>query len=774
MIRFITLLSLLASLPSFAATYTVVASGNWSSTTTWSPSGVPGAGDDVVFNFNPSSPLTLTVDGNYTINKLDYGGYGNISTPGKITVLNGTGTLTLTDDSSWTGGFISGSVQITFPSGKTFQLYAGGDSSNRKFLNNNALITNNGTMTWGGTGIFFEDAAQIVNNGTFVDNTLYNRLYRNDGNTSNIGFINNGTFEANSSECHLHAAFVNNGTININSGWVHSDFLLENNGTINLYSSGAYNHQFINYDGTGGTIEFHTNTALEILGKGMAAVVGNITGTNGTLIFANSNSSDATIIDQAIPSGFLLDFSQGGRVTLNSNQSLVSNSGFAKDMDGTGSLTIPAGVTMTWTRGYIGGDVELIVDAGGTLQIADGDNKDLRDNSLLTNNGTVDLQSVIGLATSQVMIQNNGTFQITSDASIYSLTTLPLINNNGAFKKSSGSGTSLVQAGLTNGASGIISAESGTLNFHFAVYNSGIIQGTATLTFPSGQSLGGTIAPGPNIGTLAIQAPSLTTTAVLQIEVNGSSTDQLQLNGSLTLSGARLVVTEAGSPLTPGLNANIIQTDGISGNFSSSTFPNAGYILNISGSNATLSNAPLPLDLTDFQGYVEITCNHLAWETAKEIGTDRFDIERSIDGKLWESIGSVKASFQTDHSVNYSFRDDSPFPSAYYRLKMLDMDGTYTYSWIIELSRSDFKEQTERVTIYPNPCRSRIHASIPLEQHSPVEVIVSGLDGRTLRSFRVDQQPDGIDLDISNLPPGVFLLSVSTDSKQYSGSFRKL
>ncbi|MEY3052254.1 MAG: hypothetical protein RLY31_2039 [Bacteroidota bacterium] len=774
MTRFITFLLLLFVRHAFATSYTVVSSGNWSNTNTWTPSGVPGSGDTVHFNFNPSSPLTLTVDGNYTINSLHFNGYGNISTPGKITIINGTGSITLTENGSWTGGFISGNVQLTIPTGKTFELYAGSDDSNRKYLENNALVTNDGTIYWGGTGIFFEDAAQIVNNGTFVDNTIANRLYRNDGNTSNIGFVNNGTFDAYSTECDLHTAFVNNGTINIHTGWAHSQNMLDNNGTIRLYSSGISNHQFKNYDGTGGTIEFHANTSLEIFGDGMNAIVGTITGSGGTLIFANSNPLYVTVVDEPIPSGILLDFAQGGRVTLNSDQTLMSDSGFAKEMDGTGSLTIPVGVTMTWTRGYIGGDVGLIVNDGGILLLSPGDNKEIRDNGLLTNHGTVEQADHIGLSSSQIMIENTGTFNIVADVHCYSNATLPLIDNSGTFRKSAGSATSTIGTGFTNNSSGILSAESGTLSFIKTVNNVGTLMGNATFVFPNGQSLGGTIAPGTSIGTLSIQASSLTLSADLQIEVNGSSTDQLQISGTMTLSGASLSVSEAGSPLTPGLNANVVQASGISGSFSSTSFPSAGYNLNTSGGTVTLSNAPLPLHLTAFHGHCENTANFLDWETTQEVQTDRFDIERSTDGHSWETLGSVQASMHTDHTVRYSFQDAMPLPSAYYRLKMLDLDGTFNYSWIVALSRQGLVQSSGHMTLFPNPCRQLLLASLPPEAAGPSRVTVTGMEGQVLQSFIVDNRSDRIDLDLSTLPAGTFILSVQTEKERYTGRFRKL
>ena len=66
---------------SFAATKTSVANGNWSSAATWSPSGVPASGDDVVISGN----YIVTIDGEFTCNNLDIGDATNKNTTLQIT-----------------------------------------------------------------------------------------------------------------------------------------------------------------------------------------------------------------------------------------------------------------------------------------------------------------------------------------------------------------------------------------------------------------------------------------------------------------------------------------------------------------------------------------------------------------------------------------------------------------------------------------------------------------------------------------------------------------
>jgi hypothetical protein len=115
-----------------------------------------------------------------------------------------------------------------------------------------------------------------------------------------------------------------------------------------------------------------------------------------------------------------------------------------------------------------------------------------------------------------------------------------------------------------------------------------------------------------------------------------------------------------------------------------------------------------------------------------------------------------------------------PLPSAYYRLKMLDLDGTFNYSWIVALSRQGLVQSSGHMTLFPNPCRRLLLASLPPEAAGPSRVTVTGMEGQVLQSFIVDNRSDRIDLDLSTLPAGTFILSVQTEKERYTGRFRKL
>ena len=112
----------------------------------------------------------------------------------------------------------------------------------------------------------------------------------------------------------------------------------------------------------------------------------------------------------------------------------------------------------------------------------------------------------------------------------------------------------------------------------------------------------------------------------------------------------------------------------------------------------------LPVKLVDFTAkYDGKKAVDLEWETASEINSDYFTIERSVDGINFFDIGTQPCAGNSVNMLYYNFKDESPiFGQSYYRLKQTDYDGEFEYS----KSRSvyignDGKKLT--FEIYPNP-----------------------------------------------------------------------
>lgn len=87
--------------------------------------------------------------------------------------------------------------------------------------------------------------------------------------------------------------------------------------------------------------------------------------------------------------------------------------------------------------------------------------------------------------------------------------------------------------------------------------------------------------------------------------------------------------------------------------------------------------ATLPVELVFFSGEKENGTVKLNWQTATEINSSEFVIERSADGVTFEVIGHVAGAGNSSSVLNYDFVDAKPYSGTnYYRLRQFDYDGS--------------------------------------------------------------------------------------------------
>lgn len=141
-----------------------------------------------------------------------------------------------------------------------------------------------------------------------------------------------------------------------------------------------------------------------------------------------------------------------------------------------------------------------------------------------------------------------------------------------------------------------------------------------------------------------------------------------------------------------------------------------------------LIEAALPVTLVSFKAMAEGQTASLAWTTSEEINSERFDIERSQNGKNWAKIGSLASHKESSVNQYYSFVDASPLRGDnLYRLKMVDLDGTFAYSRIENLN---FKGVA---LVYPNPVSASDKLTINVGDWSKVsQVKVVSASGKVI------------------------------------------
>src|SRR6185295_11442476 len=130
----------------------------------------------------------------------------------------------------------------------------------------------------------------------------------------------------------------------------------------------------------------------------------------------------------------------------------------------------------------------------------------------------------------------------------------------------------------------------------------------------------------------------------------------------------------------------------------------------------------LPVQLISFTGFHSEKGNELRWQTASEFNTDHFSIEKSIDGNLFDEIASVTAKGFAQQLSVYQYTDVFDLQALdYYRLKMVDVDGSFTYSNTIEISGDAGLVSAE---LFSNPAEENLLVQYSVNQSAPLEIFI--------------------------------------------------
>ena len=145
----------------------------------------------------------------------------------------------------------------------------------------------------------------------------------------------------------------------------------------------------------------------------------------------------------------------------------------------------------------------------------------------------------------------------------------------------------------------------------------------------------------------------------------------------------------------------------------------------------------LPVELVDLRATVVDENIELTWETASESGFAGFGIEHQEShadsdqgGDTWQSAGFVERSSGSTDVRSYVFRIHAPTPGLHrFRLKMLDMDGSFTYSPEVEVT-VEMPEAYFIEPAYPNPFNPQTTLRFAIREAESVTATLFDVRGR--------------------------------------------
>jgi len=159
----------------------------------------------------------------------------------------------------------------------------------------------------------------------------------------------------------------------------------------------------------------------------------------------------------------------------------------------------------------------------------------------------------------------------------------------------------------------------------------------------------------------------------------------------------------------------------------------------------------LPIDLISFEAISLKDGNLLKWEIANAVDFNYFEVQKANSSFNFEKIGKVNFS---DTSYLFQFKDINPDPINYYRLKLIDDDGSFSYSNVISIRQSGFDKS---ISIAPNPFDTKIQLN--WQKETLAEIQIYNIQGQIIYSEPIFSTEKSI--DTQSFLPGIYFVSIS-------------
>lgn len=184
------------------------------------------------------------------------------------------------------------------------------------------------------------------------------------------------------------------------------------------------------------------------------------------------------------------------------------------------------------------------------------------------------------------------------------------------------------------------------------------------------------------------------------------------------------------------------------------------------------TTTPLPVTLTDFSGRWQQHDAVLSWQTASEVNSSHFELERSFDGRAFTQIQRVAAAGQSSSPRSYQHTDaniSALLPPGvtviYYRLRSVDITGEATYSGVVVLTATHKASGSAiEYAVFPNPAQDQVTITASqLPAAAGTTICLLDVTGRVL--LRQPMTSGRQQLSVSAMANGVYFLQLLAAGK---------
>ncbi|MEO0897774.1 MAG: DUF2341 domain-containing protein [Bacteroidota bacterium] len=160
----------------------------------------------------------------------------------------------------------------------------------------------------------------------------------------------------------------------------------------------------------------------------------------------------------------------------------------------------------------------------------------------------------------------------------------------------------------------------------------------------------------------------------------------------------------------------------------------------------------------------------IEWSADKEINNKYFFVERSQDGRFYESMGKLAGGGNNNFTLRYSYSDSKPFEGGgLYRLKQVQKNGSFIYTEPISTAYDLADKGIQIKDISPNPFNDFFVAEFEASKEQQAEIIIYNGKGETIENHRIKVKKGAnnfIFKDVYDLPKGPYVFSLQGEDQK--------
>ncbi|MEL6627036.1 MAG: T9SS type A sorting domain-containing protein, partial [Bacteroidota bacterium] len=158
----------------------------------------------------------------------------------------------------------------------------------------------------------------------------------------------------------------------------------------------------------------------------------------------------------------------------------------------------------------------------------------------------------------------------------------------------------------------------------------------------------------------------------------------------------------------------------------------------------------------------------LQWATGSELNNDYFDVERALPQEDFQVVGQINAVGTTSQTSRYQFRDPAVrqfgAEKLQYRLRQVDLDGSFSYSRTLEVAIDD--QASIEVYVYPNTFKDQLNIDFLGVGEQRVDFAITSTTGQTVWQAQSHHMRQAYEVPTRDWARGIYYLSVTSENSK--------